>query len=78
MICIHQDDVNLIGDDIRTTEINADVLSNACKDIGLVVNTGKTKYLEVKYHGGIMVNKHITVDINSYQNTKTYKYLGSY
>ena len=31
-----------IGDDIRTIEINADVLLNACKDIGLAVNTGKT------------------------------------
>ena len=36
---IHQvfayaDDVNLIGDDIRKIERNADVLLNACKDIG--------------------------------------------
>ena len=31
-------DVNLIGDDIRTIERNADVLLNACKDIGLAVN----------------------------------------
>ena len=35
-------DVNLIGDDIRTMEINADVLLNACKDIGLAVDTVKT------------------------------------
>ena len=37
------DDVNLISDDIRTIERNADVLLNACKDIGLVVNIGKPK-----------------------------------
>ena len=35
---------NLIGDDIRTIEIYADVLLNACKDIGSAVNTG----MEVK------------------------------
>ena len=35
------DDVNLIGHIIRTIERNADVLLNACKDIGLAVNTGK-------------------------------------
>ena len=29
------DDVNLIGDDIRTIERNADVLLNTCKDISL-------------------------------------------
>ena len=32
------DDVNLTGDDIRAIERNADVLLNACKDIGLAVN----------------------------------------
>ena len=37
----YADDVNLIGNDIRTIERNADVLLNACKDIGLAVNIGK-------------------------------------
>jgi hypothetical protein len=37
------DDVNLIGDDIRTIEITTDVLLNTCKDIGLAVNIRKTK-----------------------------------
>ena len=41
-VLAYADDVNLIGD-IRTIERNADVLLNACKDIGLAVNTGKTK-----------------------------------
>ena len=36
----YADDVNLIGDDIRTIERNADVLLDDCKDIGLAVNTG--------------------------------------
>ena len=38
----YADDVNLIGDDIRTIERNADVLLNACKDIGLALNIGKS------------------------------------
>ena len=46
-ILFYADDVNLIEDDIRTIERNADVLLNACKDIGLAVNTGKKKYLEI-------------------------------
>ena len=37
-----------IGDDIRTIEINADVLLNACKDISLAVNIGRTKYMETR------------------------------
>ena len=40
-VLAYADDVNVIGDDIRTIERNADVLLNACKDIGLAVNIGK-------------------------------------
>ena len=38
--------------DIRTIERNADVLLNACKNIGLAVNIGKTKYVEAGCHRG--------------------------
>ena len=41
------DDVNLIGDAIREIDRNADVLLNTCEDIGLAVNTVKTKNLEI-------------------------------
>ena len=46
------DDVNFIGDDIRTIARNPDVLLNTCncKDIGLAVNTEKTKYIEIGRH----------------------------
>ena len=36
-VLAYADDINLIGDDIRTIGRNADVLLNACKDIGLTV-----------------------------------------
>ena len=49
-VLAYADDVNLKGDDIRTIERNADVLLNACKDIGLTVNKWKTKYKEVGRH----------------------------
>ena len=53
-VLTYADDVNLIGDDIRTIERNADVLLNACKDIGLAVNIGRTKYMEVGHHRGMI------------------------
>ena len=34
-VLVYADDVNSIGDDIRTIERNAYLLLNACKDIGL-------------------------------------------
>ena len=46
-VLAYADDVNLIWDDIRTIERNADLLLNASRDIGLAVNIGKTKYMEV-------------------------------
>jgi hypothetical protein len=51
----YADDVNLIGDDIKIIERDVGVLLNAFKDIGLAVNTGKTKYIEVRCHQGMML-----------------------
>ena len=77
LVLAYVDDVNLIGDDIRTIERNADELLNACKDIGLAVNTGKTKYMEIGRHQGMIANEHFTVGSNSYEKVNTFKYLGS-
>ena len=40
-VLAYPDDVNLISDDIRTTERNADMLINVCRDIGFAVTQGK-------------------------------------
>ena len=74
----YADDVNLIDDDISTTERNADVLLNACKDIGLAVNTGKTKYMEIGRHRGRIANEHFKIGSNSYEKVENFKYLGSF
>ena len=60
----------VIGDDIRIVERNADVLLNACKDIGLAVNIGKTKYMEIGRHRGMIANAHIKIGSNSYVKGK--------
>ena len=75
-VLAYGDDVNLIGDDNRTIERNADVLLNACKDIGLIVNTGKAKYMEIGHHRGVIANEHIRIGSNSDKKVKTFKYLG--
>ena len=43
---IYANEVKLI-DAIRTIERNADVLLNACKDIGLAVNIGNAKFMDL-------------------------------
>ena len=47
---------------------------SAFKDIGLAVNTGKTKCIEVRRHRGMQANEH---NSNCYETVKTYKSLGS-
>ena len=60
---------------IRTTERNADVLLIACKDIGLAVNTGKTKYMEIGSPPVMIANELIRMGSND--KVKTLKYLFS-
>ena len=57
-VLANANDVNLICDGIRI-ERNSGVLLNACKHIGLAVNTGKTKYMEIGRHLGMIENEHI-------------------
>ena len=61
----------------KHVERNADVLLNASKDIGLAVNIGKTKYVEIGRHRSIIANAHIKIGSNSYEKVKTFKYLSS-
>ena len=53
------------------------MLLKACKDIGLAVNTGKTKYMEIGLRLGMMANEHISVGNNSNEKLNSFKYLGS-
>jgi hypothetical protein len=42
---VYADDVNILGDYIDTTKNNTQTLIDASKEIGLEVNTEKTKYM---------------------------------
>ena len=46
---VYVDDIDLIGNDIRTIERTTDVSLNTCKNISSKYK--KTKYMEVRYHG---------------------------
>ena len=50
------------------------MLLNACKDIGLAVNTGKTNYMEIE-HRGTIKNEHIKIGSNFSEKMETFKYL---
>ena len=49
------------------------MLLNACKDVGLAVSIGETKYMEIGRHRGMIANGHIKIGSNSYEIVKTFK-----
>jgi hypothetical protein len=44
---LYADDVNLLGDDIDTIKRNTQILIDASEEVGLEVNTEKTKYSQL-------------------------------
>jgi hypothetical protein len=48
LICA--DDVNLLGDNVNTIKKNTGSLIDASKEVGLEVNTEKTKYMQIFRH----------------------------
>ena len=59
----------------RETLSNCNLITTeACKGIGLAVNTRKTKYVEVARHRGKIENEHIRIGSNSYEKVRTFKY----
>jgi hypothetical protein len=61
LLLICADDMNLLGDNIDTIKKDAQILIDASKEIGLEVNTEKTKYMLLSRHQNAGQNH----DINS-------------
>jgi hypothetical protein len=68
--------VNLLGDNIDTKKKNAEALIDASNEIGLEVNTDKTKYVLLSHHQNAGENHDVKIANRSFENVSQFKYFG--
>jgi hypothetical protein len=76
-LLIYADDVNLLGGNIDTIKRNTQTLIDASKEIGLQVNTEKTKYMLLSRHQNAGQNHEINIDNRCFENVAQFRYLGT-
>jgi hypothetical protein len=70
-------DVNLLGDNIGTIKKNTQTLTDISKEVGLEVNTEKTKYMLLSRHQNAGQNQDIKIDNRCFENVAYLRYLGT-
>jgi hypothetical protein len=69
--------VNLLGDNIDTTNKNKETLIDASKEVGLEINVEKTKYMLLSHHQNLGQNQDIKIANRFFENVLQLKYLGT-
>jgi hypothetical protein len=76
-LLVYADDVNLLGDNIDAIKKNMETLINASKEVGLEVNTKKTKYMLLSRHRHAGQSYDIKIANRCFENVAKFRYLGT-
>jgi hypothetical protein len=72
----YADDVNILGRSVHTLRENSDALVVATNEIGLEVNTNKTKYMVVCRDRNAGRGHGVKINNSSIERVEEFKYLG--
>jgi hypothetical protein len=76
-LLVYADDVNLLGDNIDAIKKNMETLIDASKEVGLEVNTKKTKYMLLSRHQNAGESYDIKIANRCFENVTKFRYLGT-
>jgi hypothetical protein len=76
-LLVYAHDVNLLGDNADTVKKNIETLIDARKEVGLEVNTEKTKYMLLSRHQSAGQNHDIMIANRCFENVGHFRYLGT-
>ena len=74
---VYSDEVNILGGSVQTIKENAEVLIVASKEIGLEVNSDKTRYMVVSRDQNEGRSHSMKIDNRSFERVEELKYLGT-